>query len=195
MWATAVFAHGQPAVRWGVVIAAAAVAAAFDLRTRRIPNLLTGPLLLGGIVYACFVAGFAGWVDATLACLLLATPYVVLFVCAGGGAGDAKLMGALGAWLGLLDGTATLVAVCLSGVLFALLFAIWRKRLDSVKQRLSLVTRSLLHLPFRRVSPRAVAAAIPARDEGLPMPYGPAILAGCVLACGASLAWSRAWFG
>ena len=85
------------------------------------------------------------------------------------------------------------MAVCLSGVVFALLFAMWRNSLDSVKQRLSLFTRSLLHLPFRRVSPRAVAAAIPARDEGLPMPYGPAILAGCVLACGASLAWSRAW--
>jgi Flp pilus assembly protein protease CpaA len=193
MWATALFDDGQPAVRWGVVIAAAAVAAAFDLRTRRIPNLLTGPLLVGGLVYAAFVAGFPGWLDAVVACLLLATPYVVLFVCAGGGAGDAKLMGALGAWLGMLDGTATLLAVCLSGIVFALLFALWRRSLGSVKQRLSLVTRSLLHLPFRLISPRAIAAAIPARDEGLAMPYGPAILAGCVLACGASLAWSRAW--
>jgi prepilin peptidase CpaA len=193
MWATALFAHGEPALRWGVVIGAATVAAAFDLRSRRIPNALTGPLLFGGLAYAATVAGLPGCLDALAACALLAAPYVVLFVCADGGAGDAKLMGALGAWLGLLDGTAALLAVCLSGVIFALVFALWSRRFDSVKQRLSLVARGLLHLPFRRVSPRAVAAAIPARNEGLPMPYGPAILAGCVLACGISHAWSPPW--
>lgn len=193
MWATALSDYGQPAVRWGVVIGAAAVAAATDLRSRRIPNLLTGPLLIGGLVYGAMVAGFAGWLDGLLACLLLATPYVVLFVCAGGGAGDAKLMGALGAWLGLADGTATLVAVCLSGIVCAFIVALRRDSLSAVRQRLALVTRGLLHLPFRSVSPRAVAASIPAPDEGLPMPYGPAILAGCLLACGVSQAWSPAW--
>jgi prepilin peptidase CpaA len=193
MWATALSDYGQPAVRWGVVIGVAAVAAATDLRSRRIPNLLTGPVLVGGLVYAAMVAGFAGWLDGLVACLMLATPYVVLFVCAGGGAGDAKLMGALGAWLGLVDGAATLVAVCLAGIVFAFIYALRRRSLQAVRQRLSAVARGLLHLPFRAVSPRSVAAAIPAPDEGLPMPYGPAILAGCVLACGASYVWSSAW--
>jgi len=194
MWATALHEHGHFALRWGAVIGAATLAASRDVRTRRIPNALTGPLLVSGLAYAGLVAGAAGLADATTACVLLALPYVVLFACAGGGAGDAKLMGAIGAWLGLIDGTAALVAVCLSGIVMALAWARTRGGLQPVRQRLALVTRSLLHLPFQRLSARTVAAAIPARDEGVPMPYGPAILAGCVLACAASLAWSNPWF-
>ena len=189
MWAYSLHDAGVDSLQWGVVLGGTLLAAFVDARTRRIPNALTFPLLLAALVHAGFVAGGAGLLDAALACLLLATPYVVLFAVAGGGAGDAKLMGAVGAWLGLLDGTRVLVAVCVAGVLFALAWAIARRSLPAVLGRLGLLTRGLLHLPFRRVSPRAVAAAIPAEHEGLSMPYGPAIFAGCALALGVSLPW------
>ena len=35
----------MPQLQWGVVISASLVAAAIDLRTRRIPNLLTAPAI------------------------------------------------------------------------------------------------------------------------------------------------------
>jgi prepilin peptidase CpaA len=189
MWSTALHDSGIVPLQWGAVLGTSLVAAFWDARTRRIPNALTGVLLLGGLLHAGLVAGAAGLADSVVACLLLATPYVVLFALAGGGAGDAKLMGAIGAWLGLLDGTRVLVGVCLAGVLLGLLWAAAHRRLPAVLGRLKLVTTGLLHLPFRRISARAVAAAIPAEHEGLPMPYGPAIFAGCALALGASVPW------
>ena len=48
----------------------------------------------------------------------------MLFVFAGGGAGDAKMMGALGAWLGLANGVVALVAVALSGAVIGLGYAL-----------------------------------------------------------------------
>ncbi len=188
MWVSALHEHGLAPLQWGAVLAATAAATAWDLRTRRIPNALTLPLLAGGLMHAGFVAGAAGLLDATAACLALSLPYVVLFAVAHGGAGDAKLMGAVGAWLGVFDGGLALAAVCLSGVVLAVGWALAKRRLHDVGQRLSLLAHGLLHLPFRRVSGRTLAASIPTEGEGLPMPYAPAILAGCLLACGVSLA-------
>jgi len=108
-------------VQWGVVIVASLGAAVLDIRARRIPNALTLPLLGGGLAYALGTAGVAGLGDALGACLVLALPYVVLFVFAGGGAGDAKMMGAIGAWLGLEAGVVVLVAVAATGGIFGLL--------------------------------------------------------------------------
>jgi prepilin peptidase CpaA len=189
MWAGTLHEHGLAPLQWGAVLGAALLASAWDLRTRRIPNALTGTLLLGGLLHAGLVAGTAGLLDAGAACLLLAAPWVVLFAVAHGGAGDAKLMGAIGAWLGLLPGVLALAGVSLSGVLLALAWAAARRRLPEVRDRLAVLVRGVLHLPFRGVAPRDVLGALPSAHEGLTMPYAPAILAGCLLAFGADLAW------
>jgi Flp pilus assembly protein protease CpaA len=79
-----------PFLQWGVVIGASTAAAVWDLRQRRIPNILTGPLFIGGLVWAIWVGGLPGLGEALVACIILAAPYVWLFLVAGGGAGDAK---------------------------------------------------------------------------------------------------------
>lgn len=123
-------------VRWGVVIGASLLVAVGDIKTRRIPNVLTLPLLGGGLVYALGTGGIAGLGDALGACLLLALPYVLLFALAGGGAGDAKMMGAIGAWLGLQAGVIVLVAVGATGALFGLLRILAHRQRRSVLGRL-----------------------------------------------------------
>jgi Flp pilus assembly protein protease CpaA len=123
-------------VQWGVVSVASLVVAVLDIRTRRIPNVLTLPLLGGGLVYALGAGGIAGLGDALGACLLLALPYVLLFVFAGGGAGDAKMMGAIGAWLGLQAGVIVLVAVGATGAVLGLLRILAHRQRRSVLGRL-----------------------------------------------------------
>ena len=83
-------------IQWGIVIGASLIAAITDLHRRRIPNALTVPLLLFGLIKSTCLAGGSGLLESAGACFLLALPFVLLFIFAGGGAGDAKLMGAIG---------------------------------------------------------------------------------------------------
>jgi prepilin peptidase CpaA len=76
------------------------LAALLDWRSRRIPNWLTVPGLLSGVVVHSFIGGWHGTLfareGAGLALLLL-LPLVFLRAV---GAGDWKLMGAVGAFVG-----------------------------------------------------------------------------------------------
>ncbi len=76
---------GMPRAQWGAVIGASLAAAVFDMMQRRIPNRLTGPVFLGGLVWSLYACGWGGLRDAFAGGVLLALPFVVLFVCAGGG--------------------------------------------------------------------------------------------------------------
>lgn len=191
MWATTLYDLSVPAVQWGTVIGASLAAAVLDARSRRIPNWLTGPMLTAGLVYAGFVGGGAGLLDATAACLVLALPYVVLFALAGGGAGDAKLMGAIGSWLGLVYGTGALVAVCLSGVIMGLIYAASAHRLGAVSASMTALLRATIFPFFGAGSLRDVPHMMPSAKESQTMPYGLAILAGVILTAAGAILWHR----
>ena len=184
MW-NVLWQEGSPLLQWGVVLGASLAAAFTDVGRRRIPNLLTLPLLLTGLVYGAVAAGAAGLADSLAAAVVLALPYVLLHVLAGGGAGDAKLMAGIGAWLGLANGVAALLAVALAGVLMGVLMAGASGGLRLAMARV------------RQVSARMVlnyyGAGLPQRPprgrKRLTMPYGLAICAGCWVAGVAVLVW------
>jgi prepilin peptidase CpaA len=189
MWLTTLYEHPIPALQWGPVLGATLVGAFWDLRTRRIPNLLTGPLLLCGWIESFWVCGGHGLLDSLAATVLLAAPFVLLFAFAGGGAGDAKLMGAIGAWLGVVAGVAVLLSVCLCGMLFAVAFALAKRSLGSALRNVSAGMLGLLHPVFGQGRWRDSGRMMPAAGEGQPMPYGFAIFAGALLVAGAM--WVR----
>ena len=83
-----------------VALGVAVAAVVSDLATRRIPNLLT----FGGALLAVAAHGYAaGWMGAGLSLagwFLGVAFFFPVFALGGMGAGDLKLLGALGAWLG-----------------------------------------------------------------------------------------------
>jgi prepilin peptidase CpaA len=96
----------------------------------KIPNKLTLPFFGLGLVYQLMFWGFGTWkglmethglLDGLMGFGLGFGLYLVLWLVAGGGGGDVKLMGALGAWLGLKLTfwliIASLVMVVVDGIL------------------------------------------------------------------------------
>lgn len=93
----------------------ALVAARLDWKFRRIPNALTLPALLAGIVGNGLLAGMAGVREALLGTLLGLGILLPLVLLRSLGGGDWKLAGAFGAWLG----PGRLLTVLLGSVLVA----------------------------------------------------------------------------
>ena len=119
---------------WILVLGFVGWAGWLDWRTRRIPNWLTVPALFAGIAFNSAVWGWAGMKAALVGAGLglgLLLPFVLL---RGLGAGDWKLMGAMGAWLG----TNNIILALLATVFVAGLMAVVQVlRSGNVKQTLA----------------------------------------------------------
>ncbi len=77
-----------------------AVAAACDLWTKKLPNRLTVTGLVAALAFHGLTGGWSGLVTAVGGFATGFGILLVLWIIGGGGGGDVKLMGALGAWLG-----------------------------------------------------------------------------------------------
>jgi prepilin peptidase CpaA len=71
-----------------------------DVKTRRIPNVLTFGAAAGALGFHLALGGWAGLGSAAAGWLVGAALFFPLFALRGLGAGDVKLLAALGAWLG-----------------------------------------------------------------------------------------------
>ena len=185
------FWHAQAlVVQWGVVIGASLAAAVWDIRTRRIPNALTGPLFLSGMAWHVYFAGMTGALDSVLGCFVAALPFLVLFLYAGGGAGDAKMMGAVGAWLGLAQGVVALVAVVCAGALIGLGYAVVKKSFRRVLGHVMVIAMTWIGnlRAGKWRGGESTARPLPREAELTEMPYALSILSGiCIAAIGAML--------
>jgi prepilin peptidase CpaA len=180
--------------RWGVVIGTSLVAAGFDVRQGRIPNALTFPMLAAGLIFITWLGGLAGLAEAVGACALLALPYVLLFVFVGGGAGDAKLMGAIGSWLGLKHGLFALVCVLIAGGVLAVAKAISKKQLKFVLMSVFVsIYGFILFLIGQKKLPPASDGTDIKRSGNLELPYGVAIFAGVCAAAVIVRIWGVEW--
>ena len=179
MW-KALWNHGIPPVQWGVVIGASLAAGVWDLAKRRIPNVLTATLVASAIVFAPISAGIPGLADALLAGAILATPYILLFIFARGGAGDAKLMAGIGAWLGVINGLVALFCVATAGIFVAVGYSIGRRGGRKTRGDLG----------FGSCRPACDAEKAQEEDRRT-MPFGLAILIGVCTACIGVYVWRK----
>ena len=154
-----------------VVMAAGVIASWIDLRTRRVPNLLTMPLACSGVLLAALGAGSVTVGDAMFGCLVGLGIMLPLHVLGGTGAGDVKLMAAFGALLGPAGVVNAFIRMAIVGGLIALGVALYRGRLrETLNGAALLVARA-----------EGVAAAIEHPGVNNKFPYAPAVAIGAAL--------------
>src|SRR5262245_24901739 len=83
-----------------MALVVASLACVSDLRTRRIPNALTFGSAIAAIAVHGVTDGTSGLTTGAGGWLAGVALFFPLFALGGMGAGDVKLLGALGAWLG-----------------------------------------------------------------------------------------------
>ena len=132
----------------------AATAGFTDLRWRRIPNWLTVPGCLLGIAVHSMDAGWRGTKESLLGAalgLLVLLPFVLVRSL---GAGDWKLVGAIGAFLGPQPLMAVLfIAILVAGIMAGIL-VLAKGRVRQTLRNIGRMLASLasLHLPGQEVS-------------------------------------------
>ena len=110
--------------RTGFVLAVALVAVICDLRTRRIPNALTFGAAAAGLAFAFYTGGWSGLGQAAAGWFVGALLLFPLFALGGMGAGDVKLVAALGAWLGPIDAVWLTIFASIAGGVVAVMVSV-----------------------------------------------------------------------
>lgn len=165
----------MPLVLKLALIAVVAIAAFYDVRTRKIPNWLNLSGLVLGLGLNTLLLHTHGLVVAMLGLGLSLLIYIPLYLVRGMGAGDVKLMAAVGSiagpqnWLIIF-----LVTAILGGVAaFALVFC--KRRIPETLANLSIIIGELLHgkAPFRKDPELDMRS-----QRSLGLPHGAVIAAG-----------------
>jgi prepilin peptidase CpaA len=154
----------------------AAVACAIDLRSRRIPNWLTFSAALVGLGYQLAVHGPGGALSGGAGLLVGIAIFFVPFALGGLGAGDVKLVAALGAWLGPYEIVWLALYTVIAGAVLAVGVSLVRGYL---RQALSNIWLLLMHLRIVGFRPHPELTIHHAR--GPKLAYGVAIFAGTMV--------------
>ena len=72
-----------------------------DYKTQKIPNKITIPTIAAGVILSTVYFGFAGLWTSLLGFIVGFLIFLLPFILGGMGAGDVKLMAAIGAVMGL----------------------------------------------------------------------------------------------
>lgn len=155
-----------------LLAAGLAVATVIDLRSRRIPNQLTAAMAIAGLALAA--AGLSGIsVPGSLVGLVLGLVLMMPgYMLGATGAGDVKLMAAVGAIVGAPLVVAAFFCTAIAGGVLATIVAIRRKRLAATLAQ----TGRLV------AAPGAAPAEITAATAASRFAYGPAIAVGSLVA-------------
>ena len=158
----------------GAVIAAL-LGAYFDVISARIPNRLTYPAILLGLVLRFGFLGWHGLVQGVLGMLLCGGLFFVLFVIRAMGGGDVKLMAAVGSWVGARHTVTALIICALAGGIIAMGYVVFHKRFRKTFSNVVSIVKFHAVSGVKQHPELNLSSA-----KAVRMPYGVAIACGAV---------------
>ena len=141
--------HSMQIIIWALALALTLSAAVLDWRSRRIPNWLTVPGLLLGVMAHSLLSGWQGALTSLEGAGLALVILLPLVLLRGLGAGDWKLMGAVGAFLGPVLLLFVLLGSFLASGVMAMIQMMRAGRIVETFQNLGILLRGFLSFGLR----------------------------------------------
>jgi prepilin peptidase CpaA len=159
----------------GLVVA---VAAYTDMRERRIPNWLAGSGLVLGVGLNFYLYGIEGLKNSGFGICLALGIYFPLFALRAMGAGDVKLMGAIGAMVGPGNWLRIFILTALIGGVVALIVILHQGAVGKALKNVGRIVTSSLRgqAPYEKHPELDVTSG-----KGLSLPHGAVIALGAML--------------
>ena len=158
------------------------ISAIIDFRTQKIPNLITFPSMIIALLYHFYINGINGLIFSALGLAtgigLLLIPYIL----GGMGAGDAKLMGAVGAILGTKSVFMAFLFSAIVGGLYAVILILLNQ-----KQFKGFFKKQLITLQLFIFTRKFIPDPVEENNKKPKLCYGVAIALGTIIYMGLDL--------
>jgi prepilin peptidase CpaA len=151
------------------------IGATTDVLFHRIPNWLTFPTITIGVLYHTAAKGLEGFLFSLEGIALGIACFVIPYLMGGMGAGDAKLMGAVGGLMGPAGTFIAFLFTAIIGGIYALGLLAFHKHLKETAKRYGtilktfLLTRQFIYIPS------------PPKEKEIRLCYGVAIALGTLI--------------
>jgi prepilin peptidase CpaA len=167
----------MPLATCAILLVFLALSCAADVRTRRIPNALSGFAMLAGLSVNLFYFGVPGLLAAATGIAVTIAALLAPFALGGIGGGDVKMMGAVGALLGPRLGLVALgIGLVLGGVVMLAHLARLGRAGEKLRATGHMIGAAVLE---RSTSPLRVAIDAP---QAVTLPYSIPLGLGAVAA-------------
>ncbi len=164
-----------PNILVALLICLVSIAGIWDIRTRRIPNWLTLAGVLAGLAIKSFLFGLTGLWDSAVGLAFAFGLYFVLYALRAMGAGDVKLMAAVGAMAGPADWFGIFLITSLIGGLSGLVLILWKKRAKRTFSNVGFILGEMVQMRPAYVGREELSVSSPAAAT---MPHGALIAVG-----------------
>ncbi|WP_075980695.1 A24 family peptidase [Bacillus massilinigeriensis] len=158
-----------------ILLIALVISFVTDLRKRKIYNIITFPSIILGFVFHTWMNGFQGFLFSLFGCIVGLGLLMFPFILGAMGAGDVKLLAAIGALKGTFFVIQTFVVMAIFGGIIALLILLTKKEFHPFYQKLIVSISIGKWHSFNK------------DDSQIVFPYGVAIVLGTLINVGVEL--------
>jgi prepilin peptidase CpaA len=167
----------MPIVLKILLVCTVVIAGLYDLRYRRIPNWLNVSAMSVGVLLNLLLFAGHGLILAMLGIGCALVVYIPLYLVRGMGAGDVKLMAAVGAIAGPRNWMGIFIATAVLGGFVSLIYVLFRRRLHETFWNMTLIVSELTR--FRVPAVRDSRLDVRSSDA-LRVPHGALIAVGVI---------------